>query len=482
MSRLELSTGPLPAAPQTRMNSNDRPHLTIRTDGRLLPSAPCNSQQILSKKYFAVPYCSSIFNICKMTSSSESTITIIGAGPVGLYTAFLLAKAGISVHIFEKEAAVLQSPRAIVYHPVVVEDMKRSGIFQDVLDVGYVGRTGLQWRLPKSTESLASLPSNDKATSILLGQHDLADIFLQRLVEYKHVKVQFSTALESFEEGNDEVNCNLSTSQTTGDGQTKFEHRTKYLIGADGARSTVRKKASIPYEGFAWEDFRMVAANMDYDIPRYNGWGDASFICDPELWAVVVYCGKGNVWRVASAERLVAGKEEEWDEEAGIKRLYGRLGKLLNGPTDTAKVLAIKPYSLHQRCAATFVRGRIILAGDAAHHTDWNALPDTQITNPVGGLGLATGLLDASFLGRCLERIFTNKEPDAAAVLAEYNEKRRKVFLENTSPIATANRNRLIGATEEARKERAEYFAKINKLDMDFLKELVENQMAMASA
>ena len=111
----------------------------------------------------------------------------------------------------------------------------------------------------------------------------------------------------------------------------------------------------------------MIAANIDYDVSKYNGWGDANFIVDPELWAIIVYCGKGTVWRVASAERIVAGEAEEWDEEAAMKRLYERLGKLLDGPTDTAKVLAIAPYSLHQRCAATFAKNRVLLAGDAAH-------------------------------------------------------------------------------------------------------------------
>lgn len=111
----------------------------------------------------------------------------------------------------------------------------------------------------------------------------------------------------------------------------------------------------------------MVAVNVDYDVGKYNGWGAANFIVDPEHWTVVVYSGKGTIWRVASGERLVKGKEDDWDEELETRKLYERLKLLFKGPTETAKVLAMSPYRIHQRCAATFAKGRVALAGDAAH-------------------------------------------------------------------------------------------------------------------
>lgn len=140
----------------------------------------------------------------------------------------------------------------------------------------------------------------------------------------------------------------------------------QYLVAADGGRSTVRKQLSIPLSGFTWEDYRLVSANIDYDLFKHSNWGPANWIVDPDLWAVVAYCGYGTVWRVASAERLDENTQE-WDEAAAIRRLYQRLAKLLPGPTETANLMAISPYMTHQRCAETFVHGRIALAGDAAH-------------------------------------------------------------------------------------------------------------------
>lgn len=144
-------------------------------------------------------------------------------------------------------------------------------------------------------------------------------------------------------------------------------------MGTDGAKSTVRKQLSIPLLGFTWDDYRLVSANIDYDLFKYSNWGPANWIVDSELWAVVAFCGYGTVWRVASAERLDE-TTKEWNEAAATDRLYQRLAKLLPGPTETAKILVISPYMTHQRCAETFVHGRVVLAGDAAHVSHLSAV------------------------------------------------------------------------------------------------------------
>ncbi|KAH6953778.1 FAD-binding monooxygenase [Ilyonectria sp. MPI-CAGE-AT-0026] len=410
-----------------------------------------------------------------MSTTSESTITIVGAGPVGLYLAYLLGIDGVTVHVYDQEPKAIESPRAIVsnkssltvsYLAPTLNDFRRSGIYEHVLKAGAVNKTGQQWRRREDGSVLASMPPppGGEVVALTMGQHELAAVILRQLEKLSSVEVHFSTKMSRFEETADGVRCWVEE-----EGQNEREHLSKFLIGADGGRSTVRKQLDIPFEGHTWEDFRMVAVNVDYDVEKYNGWGAANFIVDPEHWGVVVYSGKGTIWRVASGERLVKGKEDDWDEELETRKLYERLKLLFKGPTETAKVLAMSPYRIHQRCAATFAKGRIALAGDAAH-----------LNNPVGGLGLTTGFLDASLLHRKLSDILADKVSYTKA-LAEYSDERRRVFLEVTNPVSIANRGRLIGATEEARKERDEYFAALNRFDPEFFKKFMMSEAALSS-
>ncbi|KAH9211687.1 hypothetical protein DL95DRAFT_305580, partial [Leptodontidium sp. 2 PMI_412] len=404
---------------------------------------------------------------------SSSTVTIIGAGPVGLYAALLLGRSGIDVHVFDSERFVLQSPRAIAYFPVALEDFKKAGIYDDVVAAGYKNTTGASWRKPKNGGKLAHLGGDDPTKfGIHLGQHALADIILAHLENCPSVKLSFDTRLENLDdlESEDRVVAHLVRG---GAERGAFRHVSRFLIGADGGRSTVRKLLGIPLEGFTWSDFQIVAANIIYDLDAFSDWGPANFIVDPELWSVVAKTGtkteKGYEWRVATGERMIAGKNYEvWDEIKAIERLKNRLAILLPGPTDKAEVVKISPYKMHQRCASTFRKGNIVLAGDAAH-----------LTNPVGGLGLTTGMMDSSLLARVLKQIiFDGVSSDH---LDSYSNSRRDVFLYYTSPTATANRQRLLGIDPDTVKEREELFAKINTHDGSFLREMFEAEMNISS-
>lgn len=90
----------------------------------------------------------------------------------------------------------------------------------------------------------------------------------------------------------------------------------------------------------------------------------------------------------------------------------------------------LSPYRLQQPCAATFVKGRIALAGDAAH-----------LCNPFGAFGLSSGLLDAAALADALTAIHDGKASDQ--ILEYYARKRRKVFMETVNPLSQANKQRL---------------------------------------
>lgn len=131
----------------------------------------------------------------------------------------------------------------------------------------------------------------------------------------------------------------------------------------------VRKLSNIPLEGFTWEDWDLIAANIVYDLESYSDWGPVNHIVDPDNWAATVAnLEKGPKWRVSYGERKQKGvPEEPWDVEKALERLRRKLGLILPGPVEQAKIIQISPYKMHQRCASTFRQGNIVLAGDAAH-------------------------------------------------------------------------------------------------------------------
>ena len=92
---------------------------------------------------------------------------------------------------------------------------------------------------------------------------------------------------------------------------------------------------------------------------------------------------------------------------------------------------------------------------------------------------MTTGLMDASLLGVVLKQILV--EGKSMTLLDSYNEKRRAVFLNYTSPTATANFKRLWGTDSETTQEREELFAKLNKPDIPFLIETFEAEMNISS-
>ncbi|KAK4944543.1 hypothetical protein LTR10_015977 [Elasticomyces elasticus] len=379
-----------------------------------------------------------------------------------------MGKAGVDVHVFDKEENVIQSPRAIAYFPVVLEDFKTAGIYEDVCQAGWKNTIGASWRKPKNGGKLAHLGGNDPTKfAIHLGQHELAAVILDHLSRLPNVSVRWNTSLERFEDLESE--SMVKSYFAYGPDKVPQQHVSRFLIGADGGRSTVRKLLGLPLDGFTWDDWQIIAANVVYDMDTESDWGPANFIVDPDIWSVIAKTGKGPNWRVATGERVIEGLTEgSWDEEEGLKRTRQRLAALLPGNTDKAEIVKISPYKMHQRCAPSFRQGSVVLAGDAAH-----------LTNPIGGLGLTTGLMDASLLGHVLNRILVDGQP--SSLLDVYAEKRRAVFVDFTSPTATANRQRLLGTDLETLKEREDFFAKINKPDIPFLKQMFESEMGVYS-
>ncbi|HEY6817145.1 MAG TPA: FAD-dependent monooxygenase [Croceibacterium sp.] len=341
-------------------------------------------------------------------------VIVVGGGPTGFVTALGLAQAGVGVCLIEAGAAIISSPRACVYHWSMLDGLERLGIRAEAEQAGYtkddylwlVKKTGE--RLPYDLKVLASVtpfPYN-----IQLGQDRLAAICHARLEALAHAEVHWRTAFTGLSEDADGVTVTASTP----DGP--IELRARWVIGADGAGSAVRKALGLGFDGMTWPE-RFVATNLRHDFES-GGYWQSTMVVDEEWGAVIVKITRDGLWRCTFME------DASLPEETYLERLPEAYRHLLPGEGGYELDQA-SPYKMHQRCAASFRKGRVLLAGDAAH-----------VTNPTGGFGLTTGLFDAFALWPTLAAVVL--EGGDPALLDIWADERRRIFLDRTSPQACA--------------------------------------------
>jgi len=366
----------------------------------------------------------------------KDSVLVVGAGPVGLVVALKLARRGIPVTVIEAEAEIASDPRAVVYHPPTVEALDQLGVLEDMKAVGVI-KQDYQWRTFDG-EILAALDMSvvEERTAypynLHLGQHVLAQIVMKHLMQLPGVSVLWNSRVEQVVQNADHVHINLQTP----DGMQTVS--ASWAIGADGARSAVRKSLGLTFEGITWPE-RFVSTNVFIDFESY-GFAKASFIADPVDFAVICQVRPDGLWRVAF------GEDSTLPAEALDARVNERLARIIPGPY---KLDSYSPYRVHQRVANKFRVGRVLLAGDAAH-----------ANCPIGGLGLTGGILDAVALGDALISVIQGAAQDS--LLDDYAKDRHEIFMNYTSPTSTENKRRLSETDPAKRQIIRERFAKLN--------------------
>ncbi|KAK3056016.1 hypothetical protein LTR09_003252 [Extremus antarcticus] len=356
----------------------------------------------------------------------DLSVLIVGAGPVGLLTTLRLAQADIRVKCVEALAAIDASPRAMAYHPIAVKELDRAGVLDDCRRIGSAG-TGLCWRSTRTKEVIAEIdraPSKEfPYENLTIGQHLLADIVLEHLKGCKNAEVLFNTKVTAVDQSSgDDVVLTVEDS----DGQSRQLTAT-YCVAADGGRSTMRRLLDISFDGFTYEE-QLVSTNVYFDFAAH-GWKDGNFMVDPDHWALMGRINNEGLWRVSYGEKPGL-TDDELKERMPMKyaAMFPGEGKV-NGE-QRWELQQMSPYRLNQRCASTFKKGQVMLAGDAAH-----------LCNLFGGLGLTGGIMDAAALADSLIVIYESKTSET--VLEKYAEVRRQIFVDTVNPTSQANKTRL---------------------------------------
>lgn len=345
--------------------------------------------------------------------AEKRDVVIVGAGPVGFLVALGLARQGIEVTLIDAEAAIVNSPRAAIYFPTTLEVLDRLGVIEDCLAIGYRCER-LAMRYPETGEVIAfdyakgALADQTYNFNLHFGQHELAGVVQDHLERLPNAQILWQHRLVDLAQDCDSVLLGIETPEG------RKEISARWVIGTDGARSTVRRLLDLPFEGFTWPD-RFVATNVEVDF-RSLGFFDTNMVVDPVNWAVIARLSKGNLWR------CTFGEDGALDEATMLERIPERYKAYMPEGTPY-RIVQAAPYRCHERSAPSFRVGKVLLAGDAAH-----------VCNPCGGLGLTTGVMDANALYPLLGAVIHGRLGEG--VLDDFARERRRIFLEITSPGA----------------------------------------------
>ena len=369
-------------------------------------------------------------------SADDRRVLIAGGGPVGLLCAWRLGRLGLRVRLFEENEAPQADPRAATTHPATLDLLSQDGLADDMARVGLVAPFFQFWDRP--TDQLVAqfdhaILKDDTAHPFVVQceQFKTAKLVLERLKTLPNVEVMFGHAVVDVRQDDTTVSVDVRGP----DGVRT--HRGAWLIGADGGRSVVRKQCGIPFEGFTWPE-RFIVLTTPYDFEANRGYCPRSYFADPEAWCncfKVSADGPPGLWRTVFPTDP-AQSEDEIMSDAGVQ---ARLQKFFPSP-QPYEVVHRNLYVTHQRVATTFRKGRVLLAGDAAH-----------VNNPIGGMGLNGGIQDAANLSDKLARVLLDGA--STRLLDLYGRQRRAVAIEFVQEQSIENKKRLEARDPDVRKK-----------------------------
>ncbi len=356
-----------------------------------------------------------------MTRSFDAEIAVVGGGPVGLVTALLLARDGMSVVLIEKSPEVETDLRASTFHPPTLDMLERLDLAQVLIDQGLVCP---QWQVrlhPSGDRVIFDLGILANATRhpyrVQCEQWKLARAAHAALSQEAGATMVFATEVTGVSPDDDGVTLSLN-----GDG-AQSELCVRYVIGADGARSTVRHALGLEFEGETYPETTLLVTTTFPFEQHLEGltniaycWkenGNFSLLRVPERWRVSIY----------------PREDQPIDEQLTEPAIEAQLQTIVSR-SDAYQVLEKRPYRVHKRIVPHYYRGRVALAGDAAH-----------VNSPAGGMGLNGGLHDAFELASALHDIRAGAPLDAR--LGLYERRRRPIALEQIIAQADANRARM---------------------------------------
>jgi 2,4-dichlorophenol 6-monooxygenase len=387
----------------------------------------------------------------EMMSRIEVPVLIVGAGPVGLMGALLLARHGMEARILDRRETPIRAPAAHVVNARTFEICRAVGVDMDAFaefsadpkDAGQV-----IWVTNLAGEEIGRLPFERQADEVLrftptplrnIPQHRFEAVLRDTLPKVGAVEVQYGQQWEGAEQDEEGIVSRVRDLAT----DDVYEVRSRYLIACDGAGSRIRKSLDIEMMGPQnLQSFVMIhfAANLRAlvkDRAAVLYW-----LADPELGATLVAHDIEREW----VYMVPFDPDQETAADYPEERCEALVRDAIGSDEYPVKVETISTWAMSAQIAERYREGRVFLAGDAAHRFP-----------PTGGLGLNSGVQDIHGLVWRLAAVEAGWAHPA--LLDSYESERRPVAQANAdNSLRNAMRlfevDQALGFQEERTRER----------------------------
>ena len=346
-------------------------------------------------------------------------VAIIGAGPVGLTCALLLSQQGISTVVFEQNASTSTHPRGHVVNARSMEIFRSIGLEDAIVaqSLPAIRNQGVAFLRRLAEPAVAVLrtggePERDeayRAASPCLRascpQDRLEPVLLHAAQNDPNIELRFSTEIRRVERDGEIVHLG----GIAPDGE--FELAALFVVGADGARSLVRREAGIEMSGRG-RIGRQIGIYFEADLwslveerPYLLWW-----IYNAQTCGVLIALDGRHRW----SYNFAFNEEKEVAADFTPERCVGILREVIGIETINVEIRSILPWRMQAQLADRMSVGPLFLAGDAAH-----PLP------PTGGQGMNTGIADVHNLAWKLALVLRQQAPHG--LLDTYNTERRPI-------------------------------------------------------
>jgi 2-polyprenyl-6-methoxyphenol hydroxylase-like FAD-dependent oxidoreductase len=359
-----------------------------------------------------------------MTADREPDVLIVGAGPTGLTLAAQLHAFGADVQIIDRQLDRVYESRALAVQPRTLEVLRGLGIAQTLVERGN-DTSQLQLHAGKRVVAVRLFDVGLEDTTypflLFISQAETEAVLNEHLAE-QGVHVERGVELVEFEAGKETVLCTLRHR-----GERTERRHARYLVGCDGAHSSVRHGAGIPFEGAAYpQTFVLGDLEVDGDLARDVG---HAFLGASGMLFFFPLARPAS-WRMLGM-RPPTGEDEQERAEPTLADLQAIADAFTGGSLRLRDPVWLTYFRLHHRHAARYRADRAFLAGDAAH-----------VHSPAGAQGMNTGIQEAWNLGWKLALV-ANSIADET-LLDTYESERRPIgrfvlrFTDRAARIATS--------------------------------------------
>jgi 2-polyprenyl-6-methoxyphenol hydroxylase-like FAD-dependent oxidoreductase len=327
-----------------------------------------------------------------MAEVHETDVLIVGAGPTGLMLAGDLARAGVRALVLERRTGDAQTTRAFAVHARTLEELDARGMADDLVSTGSpVSELQLYRRI---RIDLAQLPTRFPYL-LVTPQFNTEHILAARAQELGAV-IRTGVTVDSITQ--DENGVTASAGELT--------YHAKYLVGADGVRSTIRGAIGLPFPGES-----VVRSIMLADVQLAEPPADVLTIGAEESGFVFIAPYGDGFYRVFAWDRR---HELPDDAPVTLEQVRDITASVLGTDFGMHNPRWMSRFHSDERQAPHYRVGRVFLAGDAAH-----------CHSPAGGMGMNTGIQDAANLSWKLAAAVQGWGPDN--LLDTYEQERHPV-------------------------------------------------------